>query len=120
MLLDEIKCTRTNLGKSTMTSGDAFRVTLSYKGRKCSFIFNDNYLNKCEKVDFIYCLLRDADAYNCTKSFEDFAFEFGYNEDSMKAYKIYKECKKQAERTKRLFKNIEIMKLYTEMNNFKY
>ena len=115
MLLNQIKCTKTYTGKSNMTSGNSYRITLTYKGRKCSFIFNDNYLNESGKKDLVQCLLMDAEAYNNARDFEDFALEFGYNADSIQAYKIYKACKKQAEKVSRLFTSKEIEQLFMEV-----
>ena len=116
MLLNNIKFTKTNIGRSQMTSGDAFRVTLTYKGKRCSFIFNDNYLNNSTKEEVIDCLLLDAEAYSNSRDFADFALEFGYNDDSMTAYKIYNAYKKQAEKVKRLFTAEEVQQLREEIN----
>ena len=117
MLLNQIKFTKTNIGRSTLTSGDAYRITLTHKGRRCSFIFNDNYHNDSTKEDIINCLLMDADAYNNSRNFEDFAEEFGYSADSIKAYNIYKACKKQAEKVSRLFIDEEVNQLKDEIYN---
>lgn len=103
MLLDEVKMTKKCLGKSPMTSGKMYRIYLSYKGKKCSFVYHDNYLNEVKKTDVIYCFCMDARAYLDSKNFEDFCNNFGYDTDSIKALKTYKACKKQAEKCTRLF-----------------
>lgn len=46
-----------------------------------------------EAVDFFYCIVSDCDVVNYS-SFEDWASNFGYEEDSRKAEKIYNECLK--------------------------
>lgn len=115
MLLNQIKFTKTNIGKSQMTSGDAYRITLTYKGKKCSFTFHDNYRNASTKEEIIESLLLDADAYNNARNFEDFCFEFGYNSDSIKALKVYNACKKQADKLSRLFTNAEVEQLRNEL-----
>ena len=117
MLLNKIKFTKTNIGRSTLTSGDAHRITLTYNGRRCSYIFNDNFHNDSTKEEIIDCLLMDADAYNNSRNFEDFAEEFGYSADSIKAFKIYQACKKQAEKVSRLFTNEEVNQLKDEIYN---
>ena len=43
-------------------------------------------------LNAFYCFVSDAFAGN--ESFESFCDEFGYNNDSMKAYKTYKACVK--------------------------
>jgi len=44
--------------------------------------------------EVIYCLFSDAQCVMNGESFEDFAAEFGYDEDSRKAEKVYHECVK--------------------------
>ena len=53
-LLKQIKCKKSYMHKSDMTSGNAYRVTLTYKGKSCRFIFNDNYLNASKKKKTFY------------------------------------------------------------------
>ncbi len=115
MLLNQIKLTKTNLGKSQMTSGDAYRITLTYKGHRCGFTFHDNFKNSSTKEEIIESLLIDADAYNNARNFEDFCFEFGYDVSDSEAYKIYTACKKQADKVSRLFTNAEIEQLRSEI-----
>lgn len=108
-LLSMIKCTKTYLRKSEMCTGDAYRVTLTYKGNRCSFVFHDNFRNESTKKDFIYCLVLDAQAYDNARDFYDFATEFGYDytRDS-EARKAYRACEKQSDRLHRLFNQQEI------------
>ena len=114
-MLEKIKCKKTNKGKSQMTSGNAFQITLSYNGKRCGFLFNDNYLNESNKNDFVYCLLSDADAYTSSRNFEDFCNMFGYDNDSRKALKAFNGCKKQAEKVRRLFNDEEVETLRNEL-----
>lgn len=107
-LLNTIKATKTYLKKSNLTSGDAFRVTLTHNKKRCCFIFNDNYFNESNKIDFVRILYDDATCYSDSCNFEDFCYILGYSSDSLKAYKIYKKCKKQHERLKKLFNDNEI------------
>lgn len=109
-LLSKIKCKKTYLRESEMCSGNAYRVTLTYKGKKCSFTFHDNYYNKSSKKDFLYCLCLDANSYEFNSDISDFVREFGYN-DIRKAWKAYDGCKRQYERLHKLFdaKEIEIL-----------
>ena len=114
-MLEKIKCKKTLIGKSQMCSGNAYRITLTYNGKKCGFVFNDNYFNKSNKVDFIYCLLSDGDCYKNSRDFNDFCYMFGYDNNSIESLNIYKACKKQYEKVKRLFTDKEVNLLYDEL-----
>lgn len=106
-LLGMIKCTKNYAGKSDMCSGDKFRVTLTYKGKRCSFVFHDNYKNASKKKDFLYCLYLDAMAYEQSRDVFEFAREYGYA-DWKEARKPYSACKAQSERLHKLFNEAEI------------
>ena len=114
-MLEKIKCKKTLIGKSQMCSGNAYRITLTHNGKKCSFIFNDNYLNESNKNNFVYCLLSDSGCYESSKNYDDFCNMFGYDNNSIKALNIYKACKKQNEKVKRLFNDKEIQQLNDEL-----
>ena len=47
----------------------------------------------------------DSGCYESSKNFDDFCCMFGYDNNSIKALKIYEACKKQNEKVKRLFEN---------------
>ena len=109
-LLSMIKCSKTRLGKSEMCSGDAFRITLTYKGKKAVFRFHDNYRNESDKSDFIRCLLLDAEAYENSRNAHEFMRDWGYS-DFREAQQVYRDCEKQSERVHRLFNEQEIQVL---------
>ena len=111
-LLGMIKCTKTRIGESKVCSGDEFRITLTYKGKKAVFRFHDNYLNKSDKSDFIYSLLLDAQAYDNCRDIYEFVREYGYKNIQVARY-TYKACKEQSERVHRLFNEQEIQVLST-------
>lgn len=114
-MLEKIKCTKTVLGKSATTSGNAYRITLSHNGKKCSFVFNDNFRNASNKNDFINALECDAYAYESTKDLTAFALEYGYN-DYMEAKKAFEECKKQYNRFNKLFTKEEQKQIIEELD----
>lgn len=43
-------------------------------------------------ADVLYCLISDTTSVDNARSFEDWCAEFGYDTDSRKAEKIYKQC----------------------------
>lgn len=116
-LLNEINTTKTYIGKSDCTSGNAYRVTLTRNGIKVGFIFNDNIYNESDKNDFIYSLLSDSQAYENARDLTDFMLDFGY--DNMpQAKQVYNACKKQSERLHKLFNNTEIETLEKIFENY--
>jgi rhodanese-related sulfurtransferase len=51
------------------------------------------------------------------EDFKDFCESFGYDEDSRKAYKVYKKCIKQSEKIHKLFSDAELEKLDEELRD---
>ena len=116
-LLNEINSTKTYIGKSNLTSGNAYRITLTRNDIKIGFIFNDNIYNESDKNDFIYSLLRDSQAYEYCYNLADFMNEYGYT-DAKQAKTIFDACKKQSERLHKLFNNTEIKMLEKIFENY--
>lgn len=116
-LLNEINTTKTYIGKSNLTSGNAYRITLTRNGIKISFVFNDNIYNESDKNDFIFSLLRDSQAYEFCYNLADFMNEYGYTDDKQ-AKQVYNACKKQSERLHKLFNNAEIETLDKIFENY--
>lgn len=116
-LLNEIRTTKTYIGKSDLTSGNAYRVTLTRNGVKVGFVFNDNIYNESDKNDFIYSLLRDSQAYENARDLTDFMLDFGYD-NIPQAKQVYTACKKQSERLHKLFNSTEIEILENIFENY--
>ena len=114
-IFDKVNVTKKLIGKSEMTSGNAYRVNISYNGKRVWFVFNDNYLNSSSKKDLLDCLILDACSYDCCKSLTDFILEFGYEEMVEQGIKAYKGCKKQSDRLKKLFSSLELTQLQEEL-----
>ena len=93
-----------------MTAGNAYRITLTYNGKKCSFTFNDNIYNESDKSDFLYCLYLDAMAYDTCPDAYSFARTYGYEDNALE---IYKACEMQSKRLHRLFNDEEVELLAT-------
>ena len=116
-LLNEINTTKTYIGKSALTSGNAYHITVTQNGKKASFIFNDNIYNESDKNDFIYSLLSDSQAYENARDLTDFMLAFGYD-DIPQAKQVYDACKKQSERLHKLFNDAEIETLGKIFENY--
>lgn len=116
-LLNEINTTKTYIGKSDLTSGNAYRVTLTRNGKSIGFIFNDNIYNESDKNDFIWSLLLDSQAYENARDLTDFMLAFGYD-DYKQAKTIFDACKKQSNRLHKLFNDTEIETLEKIFENY--
>lgn len=92
-------------------SRDIYRITLRNKGHKFSFNFGQS-INKTgtgEKptaYDVLTCLTKYDPG-----DFHNFCYEFGYNEDSRKAFKIYKAVIREWKNVELLFNEEQIEKL---------
>lgn len=115
--LDKIKTTKTFLRKSDMTSGNAYKITITYNGKKIGFTFNDNYLNESDKNDLLWTLLMDANAYEFSCGLTGFMTEFDYDNEQQ-ARTIYNACKRQYDRLHKLFNADEIETLQEIYENY--
>ena len=116
-LLNEINATKTYIGKSNFTAGNAYRITLTRNDIKIGFIFNDNIYNESDKNDFIWSLLLDSQAYENARDLTDFMNEYGYTDDKQ-AKRAYNACKKQSDRLHKLFNDAEIKTLEKIFENY--
>jgi len=98
-----------------------FRVTVKTDKGRISFKFCGSHIDWQNGVidlfpnKFVfYCFVSDAVAAKNT--FEDFCQEFGYDSDSMKAYQIYKECKKSLLKLNKIF-NGDLYQLIENLND---
>ena len=77
--------------------------------RKIEFEFGFSLNNKGFMEGMLYdCLTSVHSEYHCSKSFNDFCGEFGYDTDSIKAEKTWKACLEQSEKLKWIFNDDEI------------
>ena len=116
-ILNNIKFKKTYLEKSTLTSGNKYKITMTYNKKTISFIFNDNFENKSNLNDCLYCLIMDSYAFEYNESIKDFMCEFGYTNES-EAKRIYNACEKQFERFNKLFTQEERQLLKRHFDNY--
>ena len=102
-----------------------YRVFLRYNGKNTSFLFGDSLQNgydgimAADKPQEYKNTILDiivSDSYT-PEDFEDFCQEFGYEEDSRKAYTIFKKCVRQSEKIHKLFSDAELEKLDEELRD---
>lgn len=99
-----------------------FKIKVIGNSAKCSFDFygsNVDYyqgkteLSESDIVGAFDCFLSDSLA--AIEDFDSFCSEFGYDSDSRKAYKIYKECAKSLEKAQKIIEG----DLYDFVNEFR-
>ena len=106
-LLSRIKFSRSYVRKSKMTSGNEYKIFISYNGHWAWFTFHDNFENKSTLKDWLYCLVLDMNSYEFSRDEYEFAREYGYD-DMSEARKIYRACEKTAEKLHKLFNDSEL------------
>ena len=93
------------------------KITILHNGQKIFFDFWGSIQKPIittdeENIFALYCFLTDSEA--ASKSFSDFCSEFGYDEDSRRAEKIYKSCEKSLEKFEIIF-NCNLCDLLNEL-----
>jgi hypothetical protein len=100
-----------------------YRVFIRYNGNNTSFLFGDSLSNGYDgimaadkpqeyKNTILDIIVSES---NTPEDFSEFCGDFGYEEDSRKAYKVYKKCIKQSEKIHKLFSDAELEKLDEEL-----
>lgn len=115
-MLQLLKLTKRNLGKSKMCSGDKFSVKITRTDTKESITatYNANYTNKVELKDVIDCLFVDADCAAYCKTPEDVSRSYGYT-DYKEAARILKACQANKVKLEKLFNEEELKALREEV-----
>lgn len=81
-----------------------FKLRLTRNGKRYTFEFGQSVADG-DKNPTMYDVLACFITYN-VGTFEDFCSEFGYSDDSMKAYKTYKAVIKEYNAVMRLFGDV--------------
>jgi hypothetical protein len=81
-------------------------VTNTDNKKRCTFEFWSSIANP--ELNEEYDILNSfytfvSDAVGSDQTFENFCGEYGYNEDSREAEKIYRKCQKSLEKLKRIY-----------------
>lgn len=81
----------------------SYRITLNYKGKQMSVDFWCGSLcDTPNAFDVMYNLCADACGLQNSSCFEEWAQEYGYDEDSREAERIYNAVKSQTKRLKNM------------------
>lgn len=98
-----------------------YKIMVEYNGNKTSFSFGDSLNNtheqkKPDKNGLLETIT--SDYFYTTEyypTFEDFASEMGYKEDSRSAEKIYKKCIEGADKLHTVFNDADIEKIREDL-----
>jgi hypothetical protein len=85
-------------------NSNGWTITLSYQRRRMTIPFytGSAITKEPTSYDVLYCVLGDASTIENTRGFRDWCSDLGYDEDSRKAEKIYKQCLSQTAKLKKL------------------
>lgn len=77
-----------------------YTVTLRFQRRRLTvpFYMGSAHTSEPTAYDVLYCLLSDASGVENSNGFEEWASEYGYDTDSIKAQRTYKACERIAKR----------------------
>jgi hypothetical protein len=88
-------------------------ITLRYKGKRAQFRFYGGGASKTPTAsDLVWAVAVDSTALK--ESFKDWAYEYGYDTDSIKAHSTYKACQRNGLRLINLIGNEEIFSQLVE------
>jgi hypothetical protein len=68
-----------------------------------------NHGREPKPEEVMQCLIQDARSYTDTQNFKEFAREFGYSDDSIRALKIFKACKRTYRELEKFFGNEDFL-----------
>lgn len=106
--------TSSNVWEGDKLPRNQFRITISNANGRGWFKYTDSYNNYSKGIteldesgvkNALYCFLSDGSCYSSCFDFADFCANFGYDEDSRKAWKAWKACKRSHEKAAQLFGN---------------
>ena len=99
-------------------SRNIYRVYVTYNEKTISFKFGDSIhnTNMGIELDDEAVLNTICSDYYCVDDFSEFCSEYGYDQDSRKAEKIFKNCQIQSAKLHKLFEDADIEKLNEEVN----
>lgn len=101
------------------TTARHWRVTLARKNDKrrrliVYFSQGSAHTEPPSAADVLNCLASDASAIDTSPTFDDWCVEYGYDTDSRKAERTYKQVQAQAKRLRRFFDMDEYEELLWE------
>lgn len=99
-----------------MPSGSSHWRCVFRNGRTltCYFSMGPAHVGPPEADHVLDALASDASLYDNSRSFEEFAQEMGYSEDSRRAQRIYRACATQSRKLKQFLGEVDFQSLLYE------
>jgi hypothetical protein len=125
--METLNIKSTLLGKDKKDNWESYKWNIELSGKNSESVHVDYYTGiglvdefgkpKTPNIeDVIFSLISDLDAGNNT--FEDFCFNYGYDEDSIKALDIYRECQKSGKKIFQLLSREQIADVRIKLENY--
>lgn len=92
-----------------------YLIKLSYNEKSYRFEYHDNYF-RYDYEEVLRDILNDKRAYDLNSNIEDFASEFGYDEDSEGCEECFEGCRKTSEALEEMFTDDELEQLEEELD----
>ena len=118
-ILNELICSVERIGKSNMTAGDEFKITLQRGDKKISFPYHDNIYNDSTLEDYVQALLADKQYYDeidWRKPKNEIISELGFSEQYDYAEGLLDRLKENAGKVDYMFTEEEQKELMEEYN----
>lgn len=121
-ILDNIKLSYEYIGfdtRKTMTKMNDYKVTLKYNKKQLTVKYSigtaltEKHINV---KSVMYSLLLDGDC--ASYNFNDFCDNYGYDNDSIKALKIYNECINTSKKLHNMFSENELKELQELLQDY--
>lgn len=118
-ILNELTCSVERIGKSGMTAGDEFRITLQRGGKEITFLYHDNIYNDSTLEDYVQALLADKQYYDeidWHRPKDEIISELGFSEQYDYAEGLLDGLKENAGKVDYMFTKEEQKELMEEYN----
>ena len=105
-ILNELIYTVERIGKSGMTAGDKFRITLQRGAKEITFLYHDNIYNDSTLEDYIQALLADKQYYDeidWRRPKDEIISDLGFSEQCDYAEELLDELKENANKVDYMF-----------------
>lgn len=112
-LIDELKIKTRKLGKSNISVGDRFAVTLSRGNKQMSLKYHACSDNSVELYDVVMCLVLDALYAENATSYDDFLSEFDLR-DNEQSFRTFNELHANTDALYEMFTQDELNTLKEE------
>lgn len=101
-----------NMFKVTITNESGVSTKFDFYGSYNDYISGITELKDLELLNAFECFINDSISAN--EDFEEWCSNFGYDTDSRKAHKIYKECQKSLEKAEKIISG-DLYEFYNEL-----